>query len=217
MIGTSNIHPTAIIHESAIIGRNNEIGAFVVIHSGVELGDNNYISPHVIIGEPPEHREEFWNREGIIRIGDDNVIRENVVIQKPIGKMTGIGNGNFLMAGTHIAHDCLVGNKNNLSAKVTLGGHVVIENLANLGMGSIIHQKLRVSSLAMIGMGTVVTRDVAAGTLNYGVPSRCHGWNLVGLERSGFDSSLIINTIPPNHKVEQEILVFVESVLSGNL
>ena len=47
MEAESKIHPLAIVHENAKIGKNVEIGPFAVIGENVEIGDGTRIEPTV--------------------------------------------------------------------------------------------------------------------------------------------------------------------------
>jgi len=198
------ISPLAVVSPDAQIGDNVEIGPFcmveagvtigngckldshVVIKSGAIIGENNQFFCGTVIGGPPQHIAAL-PPFGQVRIGDNNVFRENVTVHCSLKESgaTFIGNDNYVMVGAHVAHDCLIGNNNILVNNVMLGGHVVIGNRAMLGGGSAIHQNCRVGSLAMVGGQAHVVQDVPPFVTVDGLTSKVVGLNLIGLRRSG--------------------------------
>ena len=123
---TVEIHPTAILDPKAQLGENVKIGAFSVIGPHVAIGDNCVIHSHVIlkghlkigndntffqfasIGETPQDKT-YKNEPTEVVIGNGNVFREYISVHRGTlkgGQITCIGNNNFLMSYTHIAHDC---------------------------------------------------------------------------------------------------------------
>ena len=198
------ISPHAIISPDAQIGNNVEIGPFcvvesgvvigngckfdthVVIKSGVTMGENNQFCAGTVVGGPPQHATAL-PPFGKIRIGDNNVFRENNTVHRSLKESgtTVIGNDNYMMVGAHVAHDCVVGNSNILVNNVLLGGHVFVGNRAMIGGGAAVHQNCRIGSLAMIGGQAHVVQDVPPFVTVDGLTSRIVGLNLIGLRRSG--------------------------------
>ena len=119
------ISPLAYIHPEARIGNNVEIGPFVFIDKNVVIGDNNKIMPNVNIlygariGQRQHHLPESRHRcrppgpevqrrkRPRPKVGDNNLIRENVTINRGTAAKgrTRVGNNNLLMESVHIAHD----------------------------------------------------------------------------------------------------------------
>ena len=127
-------------------------------------------------------------------IGDNNVIREYCMISRGTvkgGGMTRVGNHNFLMAYTHIGHDCTVGNHNIMVSYSALSGHVVIGDYVNVGAYAAIHQFCYVGSYAFIARATYVTKDVLPYIMIAGHDTSACGINTVGLRRRGFSSEAI--------------------------
>ena len=152
-------------------------------------GSGNEIGPGACIGTDAQHRNE--ESVGMIYIGDNNVIREFTTIHLPTrwsGK-TIIGNNNYLMVLSHIAHDCVLEDDITFSNNVTLGGHVYIMKGSQFGFGTIIHQHQVIGSHCMFGMGTIITSKslVGPGGLWYGNPGRSDRMNVIGLERNEID------------------------------
>jgi UDP-N-acetylglucosamine acyltransferase len=205
------IHPTAIIDPKAEIGEGVEIGPYSVIEKGVTIGQGTRIGPHVIIregtqigkmchifqfasiGEAPQ-AFAYKGEKTFLLIGDQNIIREFVTLHRGTprgGGKTVIGNDNYFMAYSHVAHDCIIGNQVILSNGATLAGHILIENYAIIGGLSAIHQFCRVGTHAFIGGVSGVLLDIPPYTLAHGVRTKLYGLNLVGLKRHNFSEETL--------------------------
>lgn len=201
-----SIHKTAIVSKKAKLGKGVEIGPWCIIGDGVVIGDNtrlwqnvyvaggtvigknNVIHMGAVIGHEPQHLQYKGEKTGA-RIGDGNVIREYVTIHRSFkqGETTIVGNNNYLMACSHVGHDCRVGNDIIMCNNVLLGGHVEVEDKVFMGGGAAAHQFSRIGTLAMIGGLTRVVQDVVPYTLLECDAEVC-GLNLVGLRRSGIST-----------------------------
>lgn len=151
----------------------------------LEIGTGNEIGPFVCIGTDAQHRTE--PSVGKILIGDNNIIREYSTVHLPtrFSNITSIGNNCYLMALSHIAHDCIIENDVIFSNNATLGGHVHIMKNSQVGFSVTIHQHQVIGSYCMIGMSSVITRkkEILPGTKWAGNPAKMIGNNSVGLER----------------------------------
>jgi UDP-N-acetylglucosamine acyltransferase len=206
------IHPSALVDPSARIGAGVSIGAFCTIGAEVEIGDGTSIAAHasilgptrigrdnrihgfVAIGGDPQDKKFTGERTGLV-IGDGNTIREFVTISRGTGSgggVTRIGDDNWLLAYTHIAHDCQVGSHCVFSNNATLAGHVEVGDHVILSGFVGVHQFCRIGAHAFIGMGAFVNGDVPPYVLvaqeGYGRP---RGINAEGLKRRGFDADRI--------------------------
>ncbi len=202
------IHPTAIIHSEAKIGRHVEIGPYVVIEEHVEVGDGtqilhgahltgwttigkeNRIHVGAVLGHEPQDRTFKKSTRSYLTLGDRNIIREYVTIHrgtKPESK-TVLGNDNFLMALSHIGHNCEIGNNVVIVNGTALGGYVEVEDDAFISGNCGIHQFCRIGTLAMIGAVTMVTTDIPPYML---VDSKQgSSVNQVGMRRKHFPESV---------------------------
>ncbi len=206
-----DVHPTAIVHpdatigtgtsvgpyvtigEHVTIGRDCRIGASTVIDGFTTIGDGNEIAPMASIGLVPQDLK-FGGEPTRVVIGDRNVIREFVTIHRGTaggGGLTSIGNGNLLMAYTHIAHDCHVGHHTIFGNAATLAGHVLVDDFANIGAFSGVHQFCRVGKYAFVGGYSVVTKDALPYVKTVGNRARVYGINTIGLIRRGFAQDAI--------------------------
>jgi UDP-N-acetylglucosamine acyltransferase len=211
-VGDASIHASAVVDPSARIGSGVQIGAFTIVGADVEIGDGTRIGPHcsihgptrlgrenhvhghAAIGGDPQDKKYGGERVELV-IGDRNVIREFVTINRGTaggGGATRIGDDNWLLAYTHIAHDCQVGNHCVFSNNSTLAGHVEIGDWVIMSGFAGIHQFCRIGAHAFIGMGALVNGDVPPYLLvaseDYGRP---RGINSEGLKRRGFDADRI--------------------------
>ena len=208
----AGISPLAQIDPGARIGANVDIGPFTVIGADVEIGDNtrigshcslhgparigrdNRIHGHAAIGGDPQDKKFASERTELI-IGDGNTIREFVTINRGTGSgggATRIGNHNWFLAYTHVAHDCVVGDHCVFSNNATLAGHVEVGDHVILSGFTGVHQFCRIGAHAFIGMGAFVNGDVPPYLMvaqeDYGRP---RGINSEGLKRRGFDSGRV--------------------------
>ncbi|MDR0522480.1 MAG: acyl-ACP--UDP-N-acetylglucosamine O-acyltransferase, partial [Planctomycetaceae bacterium] len=180
------IGPFSLIESGVSIGSNCVLDSHTVIKTGVTIGKDNRIGTGSVIGGLPQHISApppF----GQIKIGDGNVFRENTTVHRSLKEndSTVIGDGNYLMAGAHVAHDCKIGNHNILVNNVLLGGHVTVGHRVNIGGGSAIHQFCRIGSLAMVGGLSRVIQDVPPFMMVDGTSGKIVGLNQIGLRRNG--------------------------------
>ncbi len=185
------ISPGAIISSEAKIGAGTFISAHAVIEGRVELGADNWIGPFAYIGGPPQH-VGYKEEDTKVVIGDRNRIREYVTIHRGTEQghgQTRIGSDNFIMLGSHIAHDCIVGDRVIMANLATLAGHVEVDDDAVFGGFVGIHQHCRVGPVVMMAAGAKVTKDSPPYAIVGGDPPRFIGLNRVGLKRVGMDDS----------------------------
>jgi UDP-N-acetylglucosamine acyltransferase len=203
---SATIHPTAIVHPGAQLAADVQVGPGAIIGEHVTLGERTIIGPYVIldgwttIGQDcriftgaalgTECQDlKFKGERSFLHIGDRNVIREYVTMNRATGEdqITRVGNDNLIMAYAHVAHNCIVGNDNVIPNAVQMAGHVTIMDHTNLGGSTVIHQHVRIGSFAMIGGGSRVPKDVPPYIICAGSPLRIVGVNKIGLERRGFN------------------------------
>ena len=199
------IHPTVIVDPDAQIGADVEIGPFsvigpqavigektivqshVVIEGEVTIGTGNFIGHGVIIGTPPQDVSFSQERKTRVEIGNDNVIREYCTIHRgsPEGSTTKIGDNNFLMAGAHVGHNCVIGNDVVIANNCLLAGHVRVDDGAFLGGGSTFHQHMHIGRLVMVQGSSAFGKDLPPFVIA-AERNSVFGVNIVGLRRAGF-------------------------------
>jgi len=196
------VGPYAVIGEHVRIGRDTKICSHVLIEGWTTIGERNHIFPFSSIGTAPQDIG-YRNEETYLIIGDDNVIRECATVHRATTKedrKTVIGNKNFLMAYSHVAHDCRLGNNIIMANSVALGGHIVIGDHAILGGIVAVHQFARIGPYAIIGGQSAVTLDIPPYVSAAGNRAQLYGLNLVGLKRKGF-SEQAISTLKKAYKI----------------
>jgi UDP-N-acetylglucosamine acyltransferase len=199
---SSRIHPSAQIAEDVSIGPYTIIGPHVKIEEGVSIAShvvieghttirkNCRIFPGAILGTPPQDIK-FKDEVTTLIIGENSVIREYAMLNpgtKGGGGETLIGKNSFLMAYSHVAHDCHIGENVILMNGVNLAGHVTIEHHANISALTVIHQEVRVGAYAMIGGASSLGKDIVPyiRAIGHGFDLRISGLNTVGLIRNNF-------------------------------
>ncbi len=206
------IHPTAVIDPSAKIPETCSVGAYCVIGGGVELGENCELMSHVVIHGPTKIGENnrvfpfaalgiepqditYKGEPTQLEIGDYNVIREYVTINRGTmkgGGITRIGSHILIMAYAHIGHDCQIGDHAMLVNAATLAGHVTVEEWAVVGAMCPVHQFVRIGAHSYIGGGTTITQDVLPFSMTSAARDvHAYGLNKVGLQWRGFSEERI--------------------------
>ncbi|SMF66690.1 acyl-[acyl-carrier-protein]--UDP-N-acetylglucosamine O-acyltransferase [Paenibacillus uliginis N3/975] len=205
------IHPTAIIHHTAIIGENVEIGPFSIIEEKVKIGSgckigssvcigshtvlgrSNHIFQGVVVGSAPLDKT-YKDEKTYVIVGDNNVVREYSTISKGTLKgdgITRVGNNNFIMTCVHIGHDVVMGSHIVIASSAQIGGHVEIEDNVTIGGLTGIHQFCKIGRLSMIGAVSKVSQDIVPYSLVDGSRASICGVNMVGLKRSGLSNDEI--------------------------
>lgn len=199
-----SLHATAVIHEATRIDPSVIVGPYAVIEDGVEIGPNCvieahamlrsgtvlgagcHIHPHAVVGGLPQDVRFDPRTPSGVRLGQRVTVREGVTIHRPTqaGHFTTVDDDVFLMAYSHVAHDCQIGPKVILANNVMLGGFVAIGANAFIGGGAALHQFIRIGEGAMVSGVSRLTRDVPPFTL---VAERDEliGFNIIGLKRRG--------------------------------
>lgn len=201
----------AIIHPSAKLAKGVTVGPGTIIGADVEIGEGTWVGPHVVIqgptvigkdnkifqfasvGDAPQDKT-YRGEPTRLEIGDNNIIREFCMISRGTvkgGGLTRLGHDNFLMAYSHIGHDCIVGNQISMVNYSALSGHVTVDDYANIGAYAAVHQFCHVGAYAFIARATYVTKDVLPYLMIAGHSTSACGINTVGLRRAGFSSDAI--------------------------
>ena len=206
LVCDKNIHPSAIIDPEATIHPTTVIGPYCVVQGPVEIGSDNTIlahsfitghtvigyanriGPHACIGTDPQSMGSFPDDTGVV-LGNRNVIREFAQIHRSItpGMPSRVGDGNYIMAGGHVAHDCQVGNECVLTNGAFVSGHCVLGDRVNISSPVGIHQFVRIGRLVMISAGAGVGMDVPPFMVVEG-RNTVRALNVIGMRRAGIES-----------------------------
>lgn len=202
------IHPTAIISTEAEIAEDVEIGAYVYIEGPVKigtgcrilphailtgrisLGERNTVGSHTVLGGEPQDLSYQPGTVSYVRIGSDNIIREYCTIHRGTApdSTTALGDGNFLMAGAHLGHNCQVGDRCIIANNVLFGGYVEVGDRAFVGGNSAFHQFVRIGQLSITQGMSAISKDVPPFTVSAQY-SEVLGLNVVGLRRAGWTAA----------------------------
>jgi UDP-N-acetylglucosamine acyltransferase len=207
----SEIHPTAIVEEGAVIGKNVRIGPFATVGAAVVVEDGAVIHAHAVVsgqtrigagteifsfaavGGPPQDTSYKGEPTSVV-IGPNCIIREHATVHRGTArgrKVTKIGAGCVLMVASHVAHDCAVGDHVIFVNQATIGGHVEVGDHAILGGLSAVQQRIRIGAHAFVGGLTGAATDVIPFATAIGERAELGGLNIVGLKRRGFDRPTI--------------------------
>ncbi len=201
---SAEIGPFCFISSKAKIGENVKLISAVTVYGDTTIGEGTVVFPGACLGTgPQDHGNEFQEGACLV-IGKRNVIRENVTMhagtpkgqnpikgEEPLKLVTIVGDDGMFMAGSHVAHDCVVGNNVIMTNNAVIGGHVRVGDGAILGGNCAVHQFCRIGRKAMIGGLSGVTRDVIPFGIVTGDRGKLRGLNVIGLKRSGFDEATV--------------------------
>jgi len=207
----TSIHPTAVVHDGARIGRGAFIGPYCVVGEDVAIGDGARLESHVVIGGRTTIGAEcvispmaslggapqdlkYAGEPTSLEMGARNRVREFVTLNRGTpggGGATRVGDDNLFMAYSHVAHDCTVGSRTIFANGATLAGHVEVGDDATVGAYSGVHQFCRVARFAFVGGYSVVTQDALPWVLTVGNRATSHGVNIVGLKRRGYPPEVV--------------------------
>jgi UDP-N-acetylglucosamine acyltransferase len=203
------IHPTAIISPEAELADDVQIGAHAVLEGPVRVGAgcvirpgaylfgpltmgcHNQVCTHAVLGEQPQH-VKYAGEATRVEIGDHNIFREGVTVHRGTTATwaTRIGSHNFLMANSHVAHDCVIGNNCILANGCLVGGHCVLEDNVFLSGNSAVHQFIRVGRLALLSGLSGSSKDIPPFIIQQRI-NCVVGVNVVGMRRSGIPTANI--------------------------
>lgn len=205
------VHPTSILEGEIELDADVEIGPFCVLRGPIRLGagtrllsavqiqgplrmgQGNRLYPGVCIGFAAQSTAVDPKRPGPgTEIGNHNTFREGVTVHRAMTDEgpTRIGDGNYLMAGSHVGHDARMGSGCILANAALVGGHAEIGEGAVLGGHAAVHQFCRVGRGAMISGLTGISLDLPPFFL-VTAHNAATSVNLVGMRRAGMTSEEI--------------------------
>ena len=200
---SGSVHPTAIIDPNVVIAEDVAIGPYAIVEAGVSIASGCRLAAHAVvrkntvleknvsvdsfavIGGPPQDLVFSDETTSSVQIGKGTVIREGVTINPSTDEngVTRVGEGCYLMANAHVAHDCQIGDRVILANNAMLAGHVHVGDGSFLGGGCGIHQYVNIGKLVMVAGNASITLDVPSYVM-VAERSVVTGLNLVGLKRA---------------------------------
>jgi UDP-N-acetylglucosamine acyltransferase len=205
----TQVAPSAVVHESAVLALDVTVGPYSVIGENVEVGPGVEIGAHVVIdrdtvvgggcrifhgatlGTDPQDLK-YQGERTLLAIGEETTVREYATLNRGTVARgtTSVGRGCLIMAYAHVAHDCELGDGVIVANTVNLGGNVRIDDHAIVGGMTPVHQFARIGTHAFVGGGSRVSKDVPPYCKAAGSPVRLYGLNTVGLDRRGFPENV---------------------------
>jgi len=206
----SEIHPTAIIDKSAVLGDGVTIGPNAIIEPDVSIGNRVTVGANCLVGAYTELKDnvtlfhgavvgtipqdlKFKGEKTRLVIGEGTTIREYAMLNRGTAHTgeTIIGKNCLVMAYSHVAHDCVIGDNVIMANSVNLAGHIEIGPYAIIGGVVPVHQFVKIGAHSMIGGGFRVQQDICPYSLVAGYPLKVVGLNAVGIKRRGFAKETI--------------------------
>jgi UDP-N-acetylglucosamine acyltransferase len=206
---SAHLHATAVVSAEADLAEDVQVGPHVVIEGLVRVGPgcvirpgahligpltmgrNNTVFSHAVLGEQPQHLK-YAGEQTRLEVGDYNTFRENVTVHRGTSatRLTRIGSNNYFMAGSHVAHDCVVGNNCIVANGALLGGHCVLQDGVFLSGNCAIHQFARIGRLALLSGVSATTKDIPPFIIMQRI-NCVVGVNVVGMRRAGISAASI--------------------------
>ena len=186
------VHPFAYIDKNVEIGDDCEIMPYASIMSGARIGKKNRIFQNAVIAAEPQDFA-YKGDDTIAIIGDNNVIRENAVINRSSSKggATRIGNGNFIHEGVHISHDTVIGNNCVLGYGCKLSGNCILEDCVIFGGNVLMSQGSRVGCWALVQTGSRFRNDIPPYIVAAKEPISYYGVNATVLLHENYSEKVI--------------------------
>jgi len=186
------VHPFAYIDADVEIGDDCEIMPYTSILRGTRMGKNNKVYQNTIIGADPQ--DFRWKGDATFcYIGDNNVIREHVIINRGIRPEGGtrVGNDTFIMAETHVGHDTQIKGRSVLGNGVTIAGDAVVGQCTILSSGVILHERSKVGEWVLLKGGCRISGNVPPFVIMAHNPAAYFGVNAVVMRKHGFTDEQI--------------------------
>ena len=207
------ISPLAYVDPEAKLGKNVTVLPFAYIEKNVEIGDDvimsyasilqgtkmgkgNKVHQNAVLGAEPQDFH-YTGEESSLIIGDNNDIRENVVISRATfaGNATKIGNGNYLMDKVHLCHDVQISNNCVVGIGTTIAGECMLDDCAILSGNVTLHQYCHIGSWTLVQSGCRISKDVPPYVIMSGNPVAYHGVNAVVLSQHRNTSERVLRHI----------------------
>ena len=184
----TTVGPYSVVGEHVVVGARCRIEAHVQLTGHTTIGDDNRFHSGSVIGDAPQDFK-YAGAPTRLRIGNGNTFREHVTVNRSnkLEEDTVLGDGNFLMAGSHVGHNCSIGNQNVFANGALLAGHVTLTDRAFISGNCLVHQFCRIGRLALMQGGSAISKDLPPFCVARGDNGIC-GLNVIGLRRAGVNA-----------------------------
>ncbi len=199
---SADIGAFAIVEAAAVIGPGCRLAAYAVVKKGARLGAGVMVDHFAVIGGDPQDLSFDPATPSRVVVGPRTVLREHVTVHRATKAEaeTIIGADGLLMAGSHVAHDCVLGDGVILANGCMLGGHVHVGDKAFISGGVAVHQFCRIGGGSLTSGNAVITEDVPPNGLAHG-RNELAGLNLIGLRRRGVSTAAMAELKRAYHAV----------------
>lgn len=208
------VHPFAYIDKNVEIGDNCEILPYASVLSGTRMGSGNKVFQGAVLGAMPQ---DFAYKGGdtILEIGNDNTIRENVVINRATNQegRTSIGNGNFLHEGVHVSHDTRICNNSVIGYGSKISGNCLIQDYVIFGGSVLVSQGCRVGTWSMVQTGCRFRKDIPPYIIAAKEPIEYYGVNAIVLKHEGFSEKVLKHIANTYRLIYQSNTSIVDALL----
>lgn len=198
------IHPTALIGDGVMLGRNVTVGPHAVIYDNVYIGDDSVIGAHVILGEPCA---DFYGADAnysnrVLEIGSGARIRSGSVLYAGSSFGDGLETGHrvTIREGARAGKNFRVGTLSDIQGHCDIGDYVRLHSNVHVG------HKSRVGNFVWIFPYVVLTNDPHP-------PSEFQ----VGVNIEDFAVIATMSVILPGVSIGKDALVGAGSVVNRNV
>lgn len=205
------VGPFSVIGPDVVVGRGTIVENNVTIKGDTKIGEFNHLHPGAVLGGEPQDISYKGTPTKVV-IGDHNVIRESVTINRGTEKeagVTSVGSRCYFMACSHVAHDCQVGDHIIIANGSMLGGHVHVHDHASISGGVAVHHFATIGGYSFVSGLSRVLHDVPPFMLVEGLPTRPRCINVVSLKRNNFGPDAI-DALAHAHKLMYRAKVGLE-------
>ncbi len=150
------IHPSAIVDEDTIIGKNSKVWHWVHICKGAKIGQSCILGQNVFIA-------------GKAKLGN------NVKVQNNVSIFDNVEIGDNVFCGPSVVFTNVYNPRAEISRKNEYKA-TIIKDGVSLGANSTIICGIEIGEYAFIGAGSVVNKNVKPYALMVGVPAKQIGW-----------------------------------------
>jgi len=194
----AGVHPTAVVHPTAKIGKNAHIGPYVVVDEGVEIGDNAVLLAHVVIYRRANIGNNFFaHAHAVVRefceLGDNVLLQNGVVVGCDGFGFAKDDSGHWhkiVQSGTAVLEDDVEVQANTCIDRASIGETRIargakLDNMVHVGHSCTVGEDtLLCAQVGLAGTTDVGNNVVLAGQV--GVAGHCKiGDGVIAIAQSG--------------------------------
>ncbi|MBI1739956.1 MAG: UDP-3-O-(3-hydroxymyristoyl)glucosamine N-acyltransferase [Acidobacteriales bacterium] len=193
-----SVHPTAVVHPTAKVGKNAHLGPYVVIDEGVEIGDNAVLLAHVVIYRGAKIANNFFaHAHAVVRefcqLGDNVLLQNGVVVGSDGFGFAKDDSGHWhkiVQSGTAVLENDVELQANTCIDRASIGETRIargakLDNMVQVGHSCTVGQDtLLCAQVGLAGTTDVGNNVILAGQV--GVAGHCKiGDGVIAIAQSG--------------------------------